>query len=79
MFLMVTLPSDWNAGEVLVRALAQHVAFVPGEDFHLERAGGNTLRLNFSNATPDLIREGVRRLGGVLQEYRQNGAARLVA
>ena len=79
MFLMVTLPTDWNAGEVLVRALAQHVAFVPGADFHLEGAGGNTLRLNFSNATPELIREGVRRLGGVLQEYRRNGEARMVS
>jgi 2-aminoadipate transaminase len=68
MFLMVTLPDRWNAVEVLDRALQQQVAFVPGEEFHLDGAGRNTFRLNFSNASPDRIEEGVRRLGNVLKE-----------
>jgi 2-aminoadipate transaminase len=68
MFLLVTLPEPIAAGTLLKRALAQNVAFVPGDDFHLDDQGRNTLRLNFSNATPEKIEEGVRRLGLVLAE-----------
>lgn len=69
MFLLVTLPTGWDASEILVLALRQNVAFVPGEDFHLEGQGHNTFRLNYSNARPDQIEEGIRRLGGVLRDY----------
>jgi 2-aminoadipate transaminase len=68
MFLMVTVPAALDATEVLKRAVAQQVAFVPGEDFHLDGMGRNTFRLNFSNAQPARIEEGIRRLGGVLKE-----------
>jgi 2-aminoadipate transaminase len=68
MFLLVTLPAHVQAGVLLQRALAQKVAFVPGDDFHLAGQGRNTLRLNFSNATPERIQEGVKRLGLVLAE-----------
>jgi 2-aminoadipate transaminase len=68
LFLFVTLPPHIDAGTLLKRALAQGVAFVPGDDFHLDGHGGNTMRLNFSNATPAKIGEGVKRLGRVLAE-----------
>ena len=68
MFLLVTLPKHIRAADLLVKALEQKVAFVPGEDFHLGGAGQSTLRLNFSNATPELIEIGIRRLAGVLTE-----------
>ncbi|MEO8426890.1 MAG: PLP-dependent aminotransferase family protein, partial [Verrucomicrobiota bacterium] len=67
MFLMVTLPESMSAAEVLSEAIPHKVAFVPGEDFHLNGAGQNTFRLNFSNARPDLIDEGIKRLGKVLK------------
>ncbi|HWI57959.1 MAG TPA: PLP-dependent aminotransferase family protein, partial [Bacillota bacterium] len=63
MFLMVTLPAHMDARELLAWALKRNVAFVPGEEFHLHHAGRNTFRLNFTNATPARIHEGVRRLG----------------
>lgn len=63
MFLMVTLPDDLDAGELLAAAIEQRVAFVPGEEFHLNGEGRNTMRLNFSNCPPDRIEEGMRRLG----------------
>jgi 2-aminoadipate transaminase len=47
------------------------VAFVPGDDFYLNGQGRNTLRLNFSNATPEKIEEGVKRLSVVLAEMLQ--------
>jgi len=34
-----------------------------GEEFFIDAAGKNTLRLNFSHAAPDLIKTGIRRLG----------------
>lgn len=67
LFLWVTLPERLDAAEVLRSALEQKVAFVPGAPFFPNGGGHNTLRLNFSNATPDSIREGIARLGGVLK------------
>jgi 2-aminoadipate transaminase len=68
MFLMVRLPADWNATELLQQALQQRVAFVPGDDFHLNGEGRHTFRLNFSNASLEMIEEGVERLGNLLKE-----------
>ncbi|MSU21075.1 MAG: PLP-dependent aminotransferase family protein [Pedosphaera sp.] len=67
MFLMVTLPAHLSASDVLKQALERKVAFVPGEEFHLNGMGRNTFRLNFSNAPSDLIEQGIQRLGDVLK------------
>jgi DNA-binding transcriptional MocR family regulator len=69
MFLMVTLPECMDAGAILPHALQQKVAFVPGEEFHLNGKGRNTMRLNFSNATPDKIETGIARLGAVVKNF----------
>jgi 2-aminoadipate transaminase len=53
---------------VLKAAIEQKVAFVPGESFYPTGGGHNTMRLNFSNATPEKIMEGISRLGKVLYE-----------
>jgi 2-aminoadipate transaminase len=72
LFLWVTLPQGVNAAELLPAALAAKVAFVPGAAMFPNGGGENTLRLNFSNAAPDKIREGIARLGRVLhQELNQ--------
>jgi 2-aminoadipate transaminase len=63
MFLWVELPEGVNTVELLKEALEQRVAFVPGNCFHADRSGSSTMRLNFSNSTPDQIREGIGRLG----------------
>lgn len=67
LFLWVTLPPDVHAEEVLEIAIANNVAFVPGSSFFPCGGGSNTLRLNFSYAGPELIREGIARLGRALQ------------
>jgi len=36
--------------------------FVPGDAFYVDAADPGTLRLNFSAASPDRLREGARRL-----------------
>jgi 2-aminoadipate transaminase len=71
LFLWVTLPETLDAAEVLRVALADHVAFVPGTGFFADGSGRNTLRLNFSNAEPGKIEEGIRRLGEVLSRVTQ--------
>ena len=65
MFLWVTGPQSLDAFELLQRAIAQKVAFVPGRDFFPADGGQNFMRLNYSNSTPDRIREGVRRLAAL--------------
>jgi len=47
--------------------LTYKVAFVPGVDFHVGNTGHNTFRLNFSNASPQMIEEGIKRLGRLLK------------
>ncbi len=69
LFILVTLPLGIDAREVLVESLKQMVAFVPGESFFPAGGGQNTLRLNFSNAKPDRIVEGIRRLGATLEIF----------
>ena len=68
MFLWGILPEGMDAAEVLKSALEKKVAFVPGGAFHPRGGGENTMRINFSYSSPDVIREGVLRLGSTLKE-----------
>jgi 2-aminoadipate transaminase len=67
LFLWLTFPAHMNAADILKAAVEQKVAFVPGESFHADGGGQNTARLNFSNAAPDQIEEGVKRLARCLK------------
>ncbi len=66
LFLWGVLPENLNAAEVLKDAIEQKVAFVPGAPFFPIGGGHNTMRLNFSNASPEKIQEGIARMGKVL-------------
>jgi 2-aminoadipate transaminase len=68
MFLWVTGPADLDTSPLLSLALARQVAFVPGQDFFPDGSGRNYMRLNFSNASPERIREGVARLARLARE-----------
>ena len=68
MFLWGILPKGMDATEVLKCAVEKKVAFVPGGAFHPRGGGENTMRINFSYSSPDVIREGVLRLGTTLKE-----------
>lgn len=67
MFLWLTLPERIDVRALLERAIAQQVAFVPGDAFFANGGVNNTLRLNFSYPAPDLIIEGVQRLGAAFR------------
>ena len=68
MFLWGVLPEGMDAAEVLKRAIEKKVAFVPGAAFHPRGGGDNTMRINFSYSSPEVIREGVIRLGTTLKD-----------
>lgn len=72
MFLWVTLPDGIDTEEALRAAIEQKVAFVPGTSFHPAGGGSHTMRLNFSNARPEMIYEGIVRLSKVLQSYLES-------
>ena len=54
--------------KVLERCIEKKVAFVPGDAFYPQGGHESTLRLNYSCMAPDLIREGVKRMGEALRE-----------
>jgi DNA-binding transcriptional MocR family regulator len=64
----VTLPDGLDATAMLPRAVAALVAYVPGTGFYAGGAGGHdALRLSYCYPEPERIREGVRRLAGVIE------------
>ena len=71
MFLWVTLPDEINTQKLLSIALEQKVAFVPGAEFYptgsYYPAASHTMRLNFSNTTPERIEEGIARLAQAIE------------
>jgi DNA-binding transcriptional MocR family regulator len=52
---------------MLPRAVAALVAYVPGTGFYADGDGRHSLRLSYCYPEPDRIREGVRRLAGVIE------------
>ncbi|HZD00239.1 MAG TPA: PLP-dependent aminotransferase family protein [Actinomycetes bacterium] len=67
-YVWVELPERLDARAMLAKAIAARVAYVPGGAFYADGQGGSHIRLSFCFPTPDRIREGVRRLGGVVGE-----------
>ena len=67
MFLLVKMPNGADTTRLLPEAISQKVAYVPGEEFHLDGAGHDTLRLNFSNARPQQIEAGIERLARIVR------------
>lgn len=68
MFTWVQLPEPIDTGAMLPRAINARVAYVPGRGFYAGGGGAQQMRLNFSYADADRIREGVRRLGELIDD-----------
>jgi 2-aminoadipate transaminase len=67
LFVWAELPRDIDTRELLLEAIEAKVAFVPGQGFHADGSGTNTMRLNFSNVPPEQLQAGVQRLGHAIQ------------
>jgi 2-aminoadipate transaminase len=68
LFVWVWLPEGVDAEEMLPRAIAHKVAYVPGASSYVDGGGRNTMRLAYSLCSPEQIDEGIRRLADVVTE-----------
>ncbi len=70
-YVWLTLPDGLDAKAMLPRAVTARVAYVPGTAFYAgddPGRGSEAMRLSYCYPTPERIREGVRRLVGVVEE-----------
>ncbi|CAM3361990.1 PLP-dependent aminotransferase family protein [Bordetella sputigena] len=68
MFIWVTLPEGIDTTQLLQQAIAEKVAFVPGQPFYASApAPRNTLRLSFVTVPEEKIRSGVATLGRLIK------------
>lgn len=69
----LTLPEGLDATAMLPRAVNALVAYVPGTGFFVDGQGRRNMRLSYCYPQPERIKEGVRRLAGVLEEELEIG------
>lgn len=68
-FIWVTLPQNVSVNRLWQIALRKSVSFVGGCSFYTTEEGNHQLRLSFSYYTPEILREGIRRLKDALTSY----------
>jgi 2-aminoadipate transaminase len=69
LFIWATLPEFIDTSDLLAKAIREEqVAFVPGAAAYVDGRGESSMRLNFSGADSDAIREGIKRIGKVVRE-----------
>ena len=69
MFIWATLQGEINTSELVNEAINSKVVFVPGKAFYIQNEGTNSMRLNFSNSNPDIIKQGISRLGKLVSTH----------
>ena len=70
-YVWVTLPEWFDTQAMLAAAVERRVAYVPGTAFYPDGRGENQMRLAFCYPTEDRIREGIARLGSLLEDDEQ--------
>lgn len=66
-FLWVELPVTVDTDALAARAAENGVPIAPGSDFMLE-GGRSSMRLSYSSASPEQIREGIERLAALISD-----------
>lgn len=66
MFIWATLPEGISAMKLFEQAKEKKVVFVPGNPFYTDGREANTMRLNYTNSSKEVIVEGIQRLGALL-------------
>lgn len=74
-FLWATLPAGIDADRMLERAVQHGVVYVAGSAFYVNAGGAERIRLAFSAASHEMIREGVKRLAATIREEQTAQAA----
>ena len=67
MFLWAQLPKGCSSLELFEIAAQNNVVFVPGDPFYVNEDCSNTMRLNYTNSSPEMIEEGIKRLGDAIK------------
>lgn len=68
MFLWIDVPENVNVMTLFDYAIIEKVAFVPGNPFYVEGEKVTGFRLNFSNSSPEEIKDGMNRLKRALDK-----------
>jgi 2-aminoadipate transaminase len=75
MFVWVQAPVGWDMQALYWEAIAQKVAFVPGQYFFAHAGeGAETMRLNFTMAQPAVLETAIKRLAGVIAAHKVDHA-----
>jgi DNA-binding transcriptional MocR family regulator len=67
-YVWLTLPPGLDSKAMAPRAIEARVAYVPGTGFFADGTGAAHLRLSYCYPEPARIREGIRRLAGVVEQ-----------
>lgn len=77
LFVWGEFDANINTVEIFKEAVEKNVAYIQGQVFYASGGGLNTLRLNFSNETPERIDSGIKTLGTLFKkkitESKRNG------
>ncbi|MPY77268.1 MAG: aminotransferase class I/II-fold pyridoxal phosphate-dependent enzyme [Actinophytocola sp.] len=66
-YVWVTVPEGVDTKVMLPRAVTARVAYASGTGFYADGFGSRQMRLSYCYPTPERLKEGVRRLAGVLE------------
>ncbi len=75
MFAWATLPEGIDTETMFLDAIKNKVAYVHGKAFHVDGGGGRSMRLNFSYSSNEQIKEGIERLGIVIENKLKENKA----
>lgn len=67
MFLWAQLPKECSSLELFEIAKQKSVVFVPGDPFYVNEKDMNTIRLNYTNSSQEMIEEGIKRLADAIK------------
>jgi 2-aminoadipate transaminase len=73
-FIWVTLPAGVDAVDLAPHARENLVDYIPGTAFFSDGSGRSSLRLSFSNVSPEQINDGIRRLASTVRAAMPVGA-----
>lgn len=73
LFIFGTLPGGLDAEKMLKEAVERNVAYIQGSVFYADGGGKDTIRLNYSNASPEQIERGIKALGELIKSKTEEG------
>lgn len=69
MFIWIEGPEGLDTDRIYWKAIERNVAFIPGKYFYTDPDKGlETMRLNFTMAEPDILRQAVKTLADVIKQ-----------